>query len=136
MRRHYARNGFTLIELMIVIAIIAILAAILIPNYTHARAQGIVTACKSNLKSIATATEMYGSDNVGRYPTNISQLNPQYLKAIPTCPSIGATTYSKGFVTVSNPDAFTIYCSGNNHGGVGDSSNYPQYTSAQGLLEH
>ena len=56
------RGGFTLIELMIVIAIIAILAAILVPNFIRARAQGQLTACKSNLKNIGTAMEMYSTD--------------------------------------------------------------------------
>ena len=62
------RGGFTLIELMIVIAIIAILAAILVPNFIRARAQGQLTACKSNLKNIGTAMEMYSTDWSGKYP--------------------------------------------------------------------
>ena len=65
------RGGFTLIELMIVIAIIAILAAILVPNFIRARAQGQLTACKSNLKNIGTAMEMYSTDWGGKYPTAI-----------------------------------------------------------------
>ncbi len=133
---HGLRRGFTLIELMIVIAIIAILAAILVPNFIRARAQGQVTACKSNLKNIGAALEMYSTDNGGRYPTVASGLVANYLKTIPTCPSAGADTYTGGFTTVSNPDAYTVVCSGNNHVGVGDSANFPQYTSAQGLVEH
>ena len=65
------RGGFTLIELMIVIAIIAILAAILVPNFIRARAQGQLTACKSNLKNIGTAMEKYSTDWGGKYPTAI-----------------------------------------------------------------
>jgi type IV pilus assembly protein PilA len=49
------QKGFTLIELMIVIAIIAILAAILIPNFLHARAESKTSACEGNLKQLATA---------------------------------------------------------------------------------
>ena len=63
MKLQKKRAGFTLIELMIVIAIIAILAAILVPNFIRARAQGQLTACKSNLKNIGTALEMYSTDN-------------------------------------------------------------------------
>lgn len=128
-------HGFTLIELMIVIAIIAILAAILVPNFIRARAQGQVTACKSNLKNIGTACEMYATDNSGRYETTSTQLTPNYLKIIPTCASIGTDTYTAGFTSASNPDAYTVVCSGSNHGGVNDSANNPQYTSTQGLLE-
>jgi prepilin-type N-terminal cleavage/methylation domain-containing protein len=48
------KKGFTLIELMIVIAIIAILAAVLVPNFMRAREASRLTACKSNLKSLST----------------------------------------------------------------------------------
>src|SRR5580698_4101176 len=55
-------SGFTLIELMIVVAIIAILAGILIPNFVNARAQAQTSACESNLRSIATAMELVYAD--------------------------------------------------------------------------
>lgn len=129
------RKGFTLIELMIVIAIIAILAAILVPNFIRARAQGQVTACKSNLKNIGTALEMYSTDSSGRYPTTITSLTPNYLKSIPTCASVGTTTYTGGYTSASNPDAYTVVCAGTNHSGVGAGANYPQYNSTQGLIE-
>lgn len=61
-------RGFTLLEMMVVVAIIAILAAILIPNFTHARAQAATSACMSNMKTIATAMELYYTDNQN-YPT-------------------------------------------------------------------
>jgi len=128
------RKGFTLIELMIVIAIIAILAAILVPNFIRARAQGQLTACKSNLKNIGTALEMYSTDNSGHYPTALGQLTPNYLKIIPTCASAGSDTYSAKFTSSSNPDAYTVECSGTNHTAASMNANYPQYTSTQGLI--
>jgi type II secretory pathway pseudopilin PulG len=118
---------------MIVIAIIAILAAILVPNFIRARAQGQVTACKSNLKNIGTALEMYSTDASGRYPTDKTKLTPDYLKSIPTCASAGSDTYA--YSSASNPDSYTVYCSGNNHKGVGAPAGYPQYNSIQGLIE-
>lgn len=128
------KKGFTLIELMIVIAIIAILAAILVPNFLRARAQGQVTACKSNCKNIGTALEMYSTDSSGHYPTSLSRLASDYLKVIPDCPSAGGNTYSAAYTYHSNPDAYTFYCNGTNHSAVGYSANYPQYNSVSGLV--
>lgn len=131
-----SRKGFTLIELMIVIAIIAILAAILVPNFIRARAQGQLTACKSNLKNIGTACEMYSTDNSGRYPSGLAKLTPDYLKSIPTCPSAGQDTYTSAYTSSMNPDAYTVYCSGANHTAAGTNSGYPQFNAFQGLVEN
>ena len=131
------KKGFTLIELMIVIAIIAILAAILVPNFLRARAQGQFTQCQSNCKNIGTALEMYSTDNAGHYPTGagtMTLLTPNYLKIIPTCASNGSNTYSGAYSGNLNPDAYTFYCSGTNHSAVGVTANYPQYNSTQGLI--
>ena len=135
--RRKRSGGFTLIELMIVIAIIAILAAILVPNFIRARAQGQFTACKSNLKNIATALEMYSTDAQGRYPTALSLLSSgeKYLKTIPTCASAGTDTYSSVYTRAANPDRYTVYCSGTNHGAVDAAAGYPQYNSVSGLIE-
>ncbi len=72
------QKGFTLIELMIVIAIIAILAAILIPNFLHARAEAVTAACEGNEKQIATAEEEYSVDNGGAYVV-LTSLTTPYL---------------------------------------------------------
>ena len=128
------RKGFTLIELMIVIAIIAILAAILVPNFIRARAQGQLTACKSNTKNLATSLEMYSTDNSGHYPTtNMNLLTPNYLKIIPQCPSAQSATYFYSSATI--PDAYTLGCEGTYHTAAGiNLANYPQYSSYSGLL--
>jgi type II secretion system protein G len=55
-------NGFTLIELLIVIAIILILIAIALPNFLEAQIRARVTKAKSELRTIATAQEMYFLD--------------------------------------------------------------------------
>lgn len=130
-------KGFTLIELMIVIAIIAILAAILVPNFIKARAQGQLAACKSNLKNIATALEMYATDNDGRYPGAIAigTFTPDYLRTVPTCPAATTTyTYTKN---TTGADAFTVWCANttNVHSGVAGitGSSSPYYNSAGGL---
>lgn len=64
------RQGFTLVELLIVVAVIAILTAVLIPNLLRARAQSQVAASKSNLRNLGAALEQYHFSN-GAYPVGI-----------------------------------------------------------------
>jgi prepilin-type N-terminal cleavage/methylation domain-containing protein len=87
---HRPQRAFTLIELMIVIAIIAILAAILIPNFIHARAESQTAACEGNEKQIATAMEEYAVDNNGTYTATLPVL---YLAVTPKDP-VNNTAYT------------------------------------------
>ncbi len=57
------QKGFTLIELMIVIAIIGILAAIAIPQFSAYRARGYIAATKADVKNCYTAVQAYIADN-------------------------------------------------------------------------
>ena len=57
------QKGFTLIELMIVIAIIGILAAIAIPQFTNYKRRAGNSSAMSDLKNLATAEEVYHTDN-------------------------------------------------------------------------
>lgn len=85
------------------------------------------TYCKSNLKNLATALEMYSTDNGGRYPLGLEALpGGNYLKLIPSCPTQAVYSYE---VTAS-PDRFTLNCKGSH-----PQAGYPQYSSDQGLLE-
>lgn len=139
-------RAFTLLELLIIISLALILWAILVPNFMRARARGQLTACKSNLKNIATALEMYASDNQGAYPSQLQRLTGgNYLKVIPTCPAAGKVTYEasyhKGVVPPWQGEFYSFYCQGNNHGRSytgfsNDSTNYPQYDARVGLLDH
>lgn len=86
-------RAFTLIELMIVIAIISVLAAILIPNFLHARAQSVTAACEENEKLLATAEEEYSVDNGGLYIAFGSMTTP-YLASVPTDPVKKGNVYS------------------------------------------
>lgn len=61
-------HGFTLVEMLVVIGIIAVLAAILFPVYNSARAKARETSCLSNLKQIGTAVEAYAQDTGGFLP--------------------------------------------------------------------
>jgi general secretion pathway protein G len=62
--------GFTLIELLIVVAIIAILAAIAVPNFLEAQVRSKVSRASADLRTVATAIEIYYLDN-NKYPTMI-----------------------------------------------------------------
>jgi len=62
------RKGFTLIEILVVLAIIAILAAILFPVFARARAKARQAQCASNLRQLASAFEMYVTDYDDTYP--------------------------------------------------------------------
>ena len=61
-------RAFSLPELLIVVAIIAILAMILMANFMHARAQAGSAACEANERALATAVEEFATDNNGAYP--------------------------------------------------------------------
>src|SRR5450432_4135464 len=85
------RKGFTLIELMIVVAIIGILAAIAIPQFANLIAKSQEGATKGNLGSLRSALSIYYGDSEGVYPTGALDgqqgaltANQKYMQGIPT----------------------------------------------------
>ncbi len=69
------RNGFTLIEVLVVVAIIAVLVAILLPSLSKARDQAKRTVCASNQKQLATGIGMYTAAHRGQVPSSIPEFN-------------------------------------------------------------
>ena len=80
-----SRKGFTLIELMIVVAIIGILAAIAIPKFAELIRKSSEGASKGNLGSLRSALSIYYGDMEGQYPVTASALTVagKYLTALP-----------------------------------------------------
>ncbi|MBI3926510.1 MAG: hypothetical protein HY319_13295 [Armatimonadetes bacterium] len=99
------------------------------------RAYGQYLACQSNVKNVATGLEMWSTDNEGRYPGSLAQLVPDYLRAIPTCPSAGTDSYSPTYRSSTDPDVFTVLCQGAHHTDAGAPENYPEYSSVTGIKD-
>jgi type II secretory pathway pseudopilin PulG len=116
------------------LAVGGVLATVLVPDFVRSRAEVQLGNCASNLKNIGVAMDMYAADNAGQYPPTLGALAPNYLRAIPTCPAAASDTYSANYQRGTTPASYTLVCGGSNHADAGVATNYPQYTSTQGLV--
>lgn len=102
------RSAFTLVEIMIVVAIIGLLAAIAIPNFIKAREASQKNACIANLKQIDGAKNTWALENKQvstATPTTTVLYGPTlYIRDQPTCPAGG--TYA--LLSVSEKPTCTI----------------------------
>jgi len=102
------KSAFTLVEIMIVVAIIGLLAAIAIPNFVKARTASQKNACIANLKQIEGAKANWALENK-QQNSNTPQVTDlygttQYIRVEPLCP--GGGTYAIN--TVSDPPTCSL----------------------------
>jgi prepilin-type N-terminal cleavage/methylation domain-containing protein len=114
------KKGFTLVEIMIVVAIIGLLAAIAIPSFMKARTTSQMNACINNLRQIESAKDQYaierGGTNGAALPgtaiTNIVGGATGYIKAYPACPASDSASL-KGTLDRATAD-YTVNAIGTN----------------------
>lgn len=133
-------NGGEFIVWTFTFLVVLTLSVVTWTDRRRGRCIGTLTACKSNLKNIGTAYEMYSTDWSGKYPPRMSLLAPNYLKTLPECPAAGRVTYraTTGATANNNPnfeDYYYVECHGSNHKAVSVTANYPAYDGISGLIE-
>ena len=101
--KELSKKGFTLIELMIVVAIIGILAAIAIPKFAELIRKSSEGASKGNLGALRSAMSIYYGDMEGQYPANLAALTigGKYLTVIPPAKAPNYHTDSAAVVLLS-----------------------------------
>ena len=107
-RVNRARKGFSLVELLAVVLVLAVLAAVAIPLYTSQRKSAAGRACKASEAAIVSAANGYALRNGANPPTLAVLVGAaEGLSSVPACPLGGAYTYAvaTGIGTLTCPNS-------------------------------
>ncbi len=104
--RNLRKSGFTLVEILIVVVILGILAAIVVPQFTNASNEAIKGALQTQLQTINSQVELYRVREQGDYPDFAANgwddlVNSEYLKEVPLNGYTGTSDISAGDATVA-----------------------------------
>jgi general secretion pathway protein G len=110
------KKGFTIIELLIVIAVIAILVGIALPRFRGMQEEGKITQAKGELRTLQTAVESYYIHNNNTYPTalaNLTSATPNIIgAALPTDPFNATSDYGVAIDGASPVKYYVLYSVG------------------------
>lgn len=128
------RAGFTLLELMIVIFILAILMAMMIPNWVKAKYRAHLSGCMQNERAIATAMEVYRTEHDSYPPPGpISPGHVLFTARFITPGDIRCPSNQSFYTLEANNQSFTLVCNGIHHLLLPVTVGYPQYTNVRGI---
>jgi general secretion pathway protein G len=105
MKRH-ARSGFTLVEMMVVVAMIGILATIAMPKLAYAYQKAREGSAKGNLGALRGALSVYHADTEGQWPADLATLalNAKYITAVPAARGVSPHPDSSAALLAAAPD--------------------------------
>ncbi len=108
-------QGFTLIEMLIVIVVISILIGVLLPSFRGTQDEAAEQRARSEMRTIATAIESYYIHNSNALPANLTALvsaSPRILNVVPDDPFRSATDYSYARDSGGTPVYYVVWSYG------------------------